>query len=428
MTGEVIPIHTVRGKSAAETFEFTKTRLNAFLADGQGSGLARDTITRGLVCRRGKRGAVLAVERRIDGKLHRVTLTEYGPSTSLKDLRGEAEDLMAALRAGTHVPRKTKAKQARKTVQAKGMTLGEAFALHREANPQVWDSTIVTYAYGLMRFAGIDTADRDARGKADPVATAKGIRVSIADIDGTKVRSAYDRVLDETSAGTAASMLRSLRAIWNTWADETEHDGRNPVERLTKKRNRVARAQPRTGAIPPAERRGWYDALERLTKTSASFNTARALQFLFLTGMRRDEVLGLSWAEIDGDSLTVPGERMKSGQLLTRPITREMQRILTEQRKMNPNSQWVFPASRGGGRLTDTRKTLRKLTPIVMNHDLRRGYIVAGALANVPEVAVKLLVGHSISDITETYATAIRSELPELAQRIEDELMREVAQ
>jgi len=90
---------------------------------------------------------------------------------------------------------------------------------------------------------------------------------------------------------------------------------------------------------------------------------------------------------------------------------------------MNPNSPWVFPASRGSGHLTDTRKTLRRLPTIVTNHDLRRGYIVAGELAGVPQVAVKLLVGHSVNDITEVYATAIGSELPRLAAKIEMELL-----
>ena len=90
---------------------------------------------------------------------------------------------------------------------------------------------------------------------------------------------------------------------------------------------------------------------------------------------------------------------------------------------MNPEMLWVFPANRGDGHLRDTRKTLNHLPTVVTNHDLRRTYIVAGELARVPSVAVKMLVGHSTSDITEAYARAIASEIPRLAQEIEDHLL-----
>ncbi len=168
--------------------------------------------------------------------------------------------------------------------------------------------------------------------------------------------------------------------------------------------------------------------METQARNSATYSTARACQVIFLTGMRRNEVLGLTWDDIDLDALviTVPADRMKAGIALTRPITRELERVLRAQLEMR-RSDWVFPAARGAGCVTDTRKTLAKAQPAITNHDLRRGFIVAGALAGVPEVAVKMLVGHSTTDITQTYARAIGTELPELAQRIENQLLRGVA-
>lgn len=164
---------------------------------------------------------------------------------------------------------------------------------------------------------------------------------------------------------------------------------------------------------------------EQIARVFPTFSTPRALQFLYLTGLRRGEVLAMPWTEgdLDAGTITIAPARMKAGEELVRPITREMHRIFDEQREMNPDSDWVFPASRGGGHLRDTRKTLHQLPTVVTNHDLRRTYIVAGELARVPQVAVKMLVGHSTTDITEAYARAIGSELPELAQAIEDHLV-----
>ncbi len=138
---------------------------------------------------------------------------------------------------------------------------------------------------------------------------------------------------------------------------------------------------------------------------------------------RAGKVLGLRWDEVGAEIITIGGSRMKAGVDLRKPITREVRRILDIQREANPGSEWVFPASRGAGPITDTRKTLWQLPVKITNHDLRRGYIVAGALAAVPDIAVKMLVGHSTSDITQVYARAIESELPAMAQKIEDALL-----
>ncbi len=110
-------------------------------------------------------------------------------------------------------------------------------------------------------------------------------RKPIASLTTDKIRDAYDRLCDEGKIASGNSMLRSLRAIYNTWADEVEHDVRNPVSRITKKRGRVKKVATRTGAIAPADRANWYKAIEAQARNSATFSTARAIQALFLTGV-----------------------------------------------------------------------------------------------------------------------------------------------
>lgn len=431
MTSNVIPLSETKSPDAtrnATAFPFTKTEINRRIAEIDASRqtgvILRDTETRGLILRKQRRDWMLAIERKIHGKVHRVTIEPYTVRTDLNAARAMAESVMTDIRRGEYVPAATRAAKKQAETNQANMPLGDAFRLHFSINPQIRQSTRVRYAYGLLAFAG-KAAPRDKAGRADPVSGAEKVKLPITALTPQKVRDAYDRL----TPANGVAMLRSLRAIWNTWASETEIDATNPVTKVTRKRGRVAKVKPRTGALAPSERAPWYMAAEQIARTSPSYNTARALQFLFLTGLRRDEVLTLRWTDVDFDArtITIAADRMKAGEELVRPITHEMLRILEEQRRMNPDTLWVFPANRGDGHLRDTRKTLNQLPTVVTNHDLRRTYIVAGELARVPQVAVKMLVGHSTSDITEAYARAIASELPKLAQEIEDHLLDGVA-
>lgn len=424
MATNVIPLPKVDRKIAP--FEFTKASINRAIADLDGAKnvTLKDTACRGLILRKQSRDWVLSLYRKIDGKVWRVKIDTYGPHTDLRKVRSEVESISTEIRNGTYRPREEKAAEARAVIAEEAFSLGAAFDLYQASNPHLRPATLERYAYGLLDLTGTD-APRDDAGRSDPIAGAKACRIEIGKLTAGEIRAAYDRLTDAGKIGNANSMLRSLRAIWNFWASETDFDGRNPVEKITRQRGRVKKIAPRTGALAPGERVGWYTALERLA-VKRNTGTARALQLIFVTGLRRDEVLAMRWAEIEGDTILIPGERMKSGEPLRKPITREVRRILDAQREANPNSEWVFPASRGAGHIRDTRKTLAQMPTVVTNHDLRRGYIVAGALAMVPDVAVKMLVGHSVSDITATYAKAIESELPRLAQTIEDALLEGV--
>jgi integrase len=415
----------------ATKFTFTKSAINQAVQafDNQSNLNLRDDHTRGLILRKQSAGWHFGVLRKINNKVHRVAIAPLTPTSDLAQIRAEAERIMQELRRGEFIPAKAKAAVAQTHTDALTMTLGEALALHLRVNPQLRQKTAEEYGRGILWLMDLPT-NPGPDGKADPIGTAQRVTQPIGALTTDDIRAAYDRLCNAGKIAAGNSMLRSVRAIWNTWSDETDVTKRNPVLRITAKRGRVQRVEPRTGALEPGQRAEWYCAMEQQARNSATFSTARACQVLFLTGMRRDEVLGLRWADIDHDAktFTIPAARMKAGKALTRPITREVARIFEAQRTRSAGGPFVFPASRGDGHVADTRKTLAKAPVQITNHDLRRGYIVAGALAMVPEVAVKMLVGHSVSDITQTYTRAIRSELPDLAQQIEDSLLQGVEQ
>lgn len=422
MTAEVISLERGQAKKSppGEPFRFSKTSLRQRTADADAADLKnvtlRDAGLRGFILKKQRRDWVFAIERRINKKLHRIRLAEWTTRNDVDALRRTAEDIIGQISAGTYMPAEERAAAEALTGSLTGMTLRGALDLHAKVNPHLRGSTIEQYGYSV----------NDLVGAGD---------VAMSDIDTAMVRECYDRLAADKSVATATRMLRTTRALWNTWADE-HPDGsapeiRNPVERLTRKRGRVGKVKSREGALAPAERRPWLDAIEADARSRGpTGNVSRALAFVFLTGMRRQEVFGLRWDEVGEDSLTVTADRMKSGEPLTRPLTKRMRAILDYQRRTFPESDYVFPANRGGGHIIDPRKTLKPVNKDVgvdiTVHDLRRTYIGAAELAGVPTVAIKMLVGHSTSDITEAYAKSLRSELPDLADQIEAALVEPV--
>jgi integrase len=72
---------------------------------------------------------------------------------------------------------------------------------------------------------------------------------------------------------------------------------------------------------------------------------SRALRFLILTALRKNEVLGLLWSDIEGDLLTIPSDRMKQGREHRVPLSPQALAVLAEQRASGGDqSGLVFPS------------------------------------------------------------------------------------
>ena len=406
MTANVVRLKRPDAKKAPTTLKFTSTSLRkatADLTDTKGV-ILRDAELRGFILRKQNRDWVFGIERKIGGKIWRIALEPYTGGNNIPALRSEVTRIYGEIAAGTYTKTDPVA-----AAGLAGMTVGGAVDLHITANPQLKPKTILTYRAAARKLG-------EAR--------------RMADIDATAVRVAYDALVAADKAATGNQMVRSMSAIWSTWAAE-HPDGqeptRNPTLALTRKRGRMVKIQPREGAIPIELRRAWFEAAQARSAMLGHTGAAtRAVMLLFLTGMRVQEILGLEWSEIRGDTMTVSAGRMKGAEALARPITQRMREILDQQPTA---SRYVFPA--GDGHLRDIRKALWAIGAEVFDdpkairpHDLRRTYIAAGMLAAVPDVGVKMLVGHTTRDITEAYARALRPELPRFAAAIESELLR----
>lgn len=455
MTATVVQLPTADAKSAStddnpNTFAFTKKDIAAKVAEAEPyferelqklkvdpkhkikPVIFRDADTVGLILKRQRRDWKFAIERRINGRIFRHTLRDRTSSTDLKALRAEAAEIMVQVRNGTFVTaaqRRADQQRAFERRDLETMTLGQALTDYAEKNPQLTPKTLEVYAHAVARAENLKRKPSDP-----PIMEFVGTKSTRAmrGIDLDFARTAYDRIHSKQSASSAAQTLRTLRTLWTHWTEELPEGTpipSNPVRALTKKKGRVAAVPVRETSISPDDRAKWVAAMRHeASRKGYTGGVARALLFMYFTGLRRTEALAMRWAEVGEDTITIPAERMKANKELVRPITPEMRAILDEQRAWNPDAEFVFPSVRGNGPVTDTRRTKAKIGKAsgvdISNHDLRRTYIAAATTAGVPEVAAKMLVGHTIEDITQQYAQAIRGDLLQHALKVEEELKR----
>lgn len=129
------------------------------------------------------------------------------------------------------------------------------------------------------------------------------------------------------------------------------------------------------------------------------------------TGLRRAELFGLKWSEIDWEQriVTVLADTAKSGTTRHVPLNEEALSILKSW-KQQPGikSQWVFPGE-SGRPLHDVRKSwdrvLEKAGILAFRwHDLRHSFASRLVMAGVDLNTVRELLGHSDYKMTLRYA------------------------
>ena len=161
----------------------------------------------------------------------------------------------------------------------------------------------------------------------------------------------------------------------------------------------VARNPTQGCALPEVE----HKEMKTLTadQLSAFFQEARdsgvyELYYLDLaTGLRRGELLGLKWTDVDFDRRVVKVQRAISWQngkvveaplktknaYRTLPLSADAISVLMHQRRKTGSSEWVFPSPSGGPMSPDSvlhmlqRVLKRAGLPRIRFHDLRHSYI-----------------------------------------------------
>jgi len=331
-----------------------------------------------------------------------VKLGEHGPFTP-ETARKEALKTLAALNQGVDI-NKQKA-QAR----VKGITLAQALDDYFTSKPQLREGTRKTYACLLNTWlSDWMNTPLETKSKAD-------------------VAKRHLKIADERGEVTANNVMRTFRAIYNH-AQAVSDDSLppNPVRILGSSRQwfRVDRRQT---VIKEHELKTWWGALASLGNPVAK----DALALLILSGCREQEILGLSWSEVDmqAKTITIPGDRTKNHRAHTLPMTDKILEILNNRLALREN-EWVFPGAGKSGHIVDLHRAVEKVSKAsgvdFCIHDLRRTFsTLADQLCTRAEV--DRLTNHiNPGDMTGGYIIYPVEELRAPMQRITDRIMKAV--
>ena len=163
-----------------------------------------------------------------------------------------------------------------------------------------------------------------------------------------------------------------------------------------------------------------------------------ALYYIDLTtGLRRGELLGLKWSDIDlekGDlrvqrqigrinSKIIEMPLKTKNAYRTLPLSADAIDVLMQQRRKTGNSEWVFPSPTGGPMSPDSvlhmlhRVLKRAGLPKVRFHDLRHTFATLALQNGVDIKTVSGMLGHFSAGFTlDTYAHVTTSAKREAAK------------
>lgn len=216
--------------------------------------------------------------------------------------------------------------------------------------------------------------------------------------------------------GVAARTLGMLGAMLE-FAVGRGMRGDNPVRRVKR-----AASPERDRILSPAELARLGEALAAAEAEGMAWQAVAALRLLALTGCRRDEILRLTWDQVDLGAGRLVLAETKTGRSV-RPLAAPALAVLAEVRDRPGSSRWVLPSSRGDGPFVGIAKCWAKVRrraglEDVRLHDLRHNLASAAAASGESLFIVGKLLGHRKARSTERYAHLGDDPLRGVADRV----------
>jgi integrase len=350
-----------------------------------GSGIHRDTQVRGLmvICHKTTKSYACQGDVRRNGRHVRTVRVKIDrvDRIGLRDARNRAKALMSQIQSGidpTDGPDET------------GITLERALEAHLTEKPHR-PRTEEGYRYHLDHYL------KAWRKKA------------VADISRQMVRDLFGELKRKHGETTAASVMRTLRAVVNTAMRIDETLVGNPVAALhvpSTKRRRVA----------PLDLKAWWADVLRLTPARRDLHIS-----MLLTGARRSSILQVRRDDVDTEKAVLTLTHMKtSDDALQLPMGCRLAAILNHRMRADAPlaSDWLWPSvtSRSGHIEEPKEKGLP--SPHEYRHHARTLYIAAG----VPYAESALLLGQKLPGASGGYVHAqhLVEQLRPYVQALED--------
>jgi len=392
--------------------KITKSYVDKLPTPATGQAFIRDIELKGFAVRITSTGAKsFILEKRIDGKVKRVTLGRY-PELTVEQARKEAHKLLGHIATGRN-PIAEKEQEILKST-----TLKQAFDDFVRVRKNLKERTVYDYRR-LMKVAFVDWQDK-----------------ALTNISKDMVTKRHSKIGADRGEAYANLSMRFLRALFNfAIAQYEDGDGHsilreNPVSRITQTRGwyRVDRRQT---VIKPHQLPLWYEAVMSLKQDQISNQSAMVadyLLFLLFTGLRRQEAATLKWSDIDLDDRSFTLTDTKNREPLTLPLT-DFVFDLLQSRKTESYSEYVFAGNGKAGYLIEPRRQVQKVIQLsgvsFTLHDLRRTLITIAESIDISAYALKRLVNHKMTnDVTAGYIVSDIERLRKPMQQISFQLIR----
>lgn len=240
----------------------------------------------------------------------------------------------------------------------------------------------------LGRLTARDVTAGDVQRMADAIAGGKTA--------GTIKTGRRGKAVVKGGPVTAARVVELLGGIW-TWAAK-----RDLVSSLS-----ITRGVDRTKTLPK-DRTLSADELRRL---GMSIQEAReksplaslALSLIALTGSRREEIVGLKWAEVDLAASCLRLDSTKTGRS-TRPLGNAVADLLRACSLNELHPDYLFPNSRNDGP-ADLKKAIARIfndagLTDARSHDLRRTFATTADELGYSEASIGEILGHARRSVT----------------------------
>jgi len=392
--------------------KITKSYVDRLSTPETGQTFVRDSELKGFAVRITSTGAKsFILEKRIDGKVKRLTLGRY-PELTVEQARKEAHKLLGQIAMGRNPPAE------KKSEALQGTTLQQAFDDFIAVRKKLKARTLYDYQR-IMK-----TVFADWQNKA------------MLQINKDMVAKRHSKIGAEHGEAYANLSMRFLRALFN-FAIAQYEDGNghsilreNPVIRLTQTRAWY-RVERRQTVIKPHELEPWFTTVmnQKNDVTSQNRETIRDYLLLVLfTGLRREEAAKMTWKNVDLKARTLKVTDTKNHQDHTLPLSDFLFDLL-QQRKNNAINEFVFQRANGTGYISEQRKQLAKIIKesgvSFTIHDLRRTFVTVAESLDISAYAVKRLVNHKMSsDITAGYIVTDVERLRLPMQKITDYMLK----
>jgi integrase len=356
------------------------------------------------------------------------TIGEW-PTISIEDAKAEAHRLRGLTEKGVDprdIERQQKVDKAAQVAaaQAQALTVGDLWPRYlAEGRPKRKDAWKPGYRASLdVMSAPGGVPKKRGKGLTRPGPLYPLLALKLADLTEDALQIWFER---EAVAGKhqAARALMMFRGFLRWCSARPEY--RKLVDRDAGKAPAILENLPgnkkRTDVLGVAQLPGWWQGVEQLKNRTASVY----LKALVLTGARKEELAGLTWANIDFKwrKLTLAD---KVEQTRTIPLTPYLAHLFATLPRVNA---FVFASASKAGRISDARSSHKKALQIaeidhLTFHGLRRTFTQRGRSV-VPAGAVAQIAGHKPSATAEGYAVLPLDDLRPYAALIEAQILEQ---